>query len=165
MIAALARLAPRERALVALLVFGVVPLGLWFGVLAPLQERAAAAEARRAEAHALALWVAERAAEMPAPVSEATPGPADPAAVPPPIGTAGIEASLRAARLRPVLSALEAQEGGRLALRFDAVAFQDLMRWITRADPGWGYTIRQLRLTARDAPGMVEARIVLEPAG
>lgn len=154
---ALARRTGRERALLAALVLVVLPLALWTGVLAPLAETRAAAARELAETRALQGWVAARL-EAAGPGWQAGPGEAAP------IGLAGIEAGLERARLRHRLSALGTGAGGAVTLRFDAVGFADLMRWIEGAQGGWGYRIARLEVTGTEDPGLVAAALRLEPA-
>ena len=153
----LARLAPRERLLIAVLVFAVLPLALWFAVLAPLQERRAAAVTELQEAQALHGWVSARAAEMTALAANETTGPRTP------IGLSALEQSLVAADLRGDVSALANSGDGGIELRFDAVAFDALMGWLSLQDPAWGYDIVTLRLLRDDAPGIAAADLLLQP--
>lgn len=159
LITLLAGLAPRERAMLGVLTFLVLPVALWFGVLMPLADRRAAAETARAEALALQGWVAARATEMAALEQGGAAGPR------PPIGMSALEQSLLSAQLRPAVSELANRAGGGIDLRFDRVVFVDLMGWLGAQDPGWGYDIVTLRLTRQPEPGMVTAEIQLMPQG
>lgn len=157
LIDALARRAPRERLLLALLAFAVLPAALWLALLDPLAARRAEARAALAETRALADWVAARRAEI---AALAVPGEAGPR---PPIGLSALEQSLIEAGLRAAVSDLANRDGGGIELRFETVNFRALMAWLGRADPGWGYDIAALRLSARDAPGLVAAELRLVP--
>lgn len=154
----LAGRAPRERWLLGLLVVVVLPAALWLGVLAPLAERRAAAEAALAEARALQGWVADRAADMAA----LGPAPATTGARAP-IGSAGLEQSLIVAGLRRAVSDLAGDGTGAVTLRFDAVDFRKLVVWMSGAEADWGYAIARLRLRATDRPGQVAADLDLVP--
>ncbi|WP_204115949.1 type II secretion system protein GspM [Shimia biformata] len=156
----LLRLAPRERLLLAALVLVVLPLALALAWIEPLAARHAAAETARSEALALRQWVAGRAAD------HATRAPAT-ASHPkmPPIGLGGVEESLVAAGLRDAVADLGAGADGGIELRFAAVEFTALMRWLSEADPRWGYEIIDFRIEASDTEGLVEALFRLEPQG
>lgn len=156
----LIRLAPRERGLLGLLVLGVLPVAVVLGWLWPLHETRGQARAALAEAQALHAWVGARRAEK---AALALPE-ASAADLPPAIGVSALEQSLIARQLRPSLSALETGSGGEVALRFDEVSFVDLMRWVDREDPDWGYRISGLRIEPTDRPAYVEARLTLVPA-
>lgn len=156
----LLRLAPRERWLIGSLVFIVLPVALVLGWLLPLSEERRAAEDMLAEARALDEWVLARQDEM---IGLARPQ-ADVAGTAAPSGASALEQSLIARNLRARLSALETRDEGEIVLRFDAVNFVDLMRWVDAEDPGWGYRIASLRIERTEQPAMVEARLTLLPA-
>ncbi|MDB2408103.1 type II secretion system protein M [Jannaschia sp.] len=158
LIDALSTLSGRERVGLAALVLLALPLGVIFGVLLPLEDRTRAAQDARADAVALRVWVQERATEAAGLAPAATPD-----AVRAPIGTGGIERTLIEAGLRGAVSELSANGDGQIALRFEAVGFDALIRWLTRTEPTWGYDIAAFRLDALDRPGMVEARLTLVP--
>lgn len=151
----LLRLAPRERRLLALLIFGVLPAAVLFGLLLPLADRRDAALAAEAEALALRDWTLARRAEIPASAG---------AEGAPPVGSVGVEQSLVAAGLRGAVSELGSRAGDVLELRFDAVPFVPLASWLTGEEPRWGYRIAGLRLEALERPGMVAAQMTLVPA-
>ncbi len=155
----LARLAPRERRLIGVLVFAILPAALWFGALEPLQDRRVAAEAALSEARALQGWVARRAAEMAALAATDNTGPRAP------IGLSALEQSLIEADLREALAGLANRAGGGIELRFDVVEFTRLMDWLGTQDPGWGYDITGFRLERREEPGVVAAELLLAPQG
>ena len=154
----LLRLAPRERLLLGLLVFAVLPLAVVFGLLLPLHERRIGADRSEAEALALQDWVAARIAEIPAEAGVAP-------ETGPPIGSGGIEQSLIKAGLRGAVSALATRAGDEVELSFEEVPFVPLAGWLSRMDPGWGYRIGSLRLEALERPGLVAARLTLSPRG
>lgn len=158
LIDALLRLSGRERMLLALTA-ALVPLGVGMALLLPLQDQRIAAHTARAEARDLQTWVMARIDEKQSLTR------AIPALSQSPIGTSGVEQSLIAARLRPALSALSAEAGGTIDLRFDTVDFVALANWLSDMHPGWGYDITSLRLEAQeDAPGRIAAWITLRPA-
>ncbi len=156
----LVKLAPRERVLLGLLVVVVLPAALVLGWLLPRTEARSNAQASLAEAQALDSWVVNRQAEK-----AALALPSDSGTIPPAIGASALEQSLISASLRPNLSALETRDGGEIALRFDAVNFVDLMRWMDAEDPGWGYQITALRIDRTDRSAVVEAGLTLQPLG
>ena len=153
----LLRLAPRERRLLGLLVLIVLPLGVVFGLLLPLQEARERALTERAEAVALNLWVQDRAAEMQGlqPSVDAEPRTA--------IGTSGIEEALIGAGLRDRLSELSSDSEGVVVLRFEDVRFTRLADWLSTVSQSWGYDIALFRFEAGDAPGNVAASLTLTP--
>ena len=151
---------PRERALLALLVFLVIPLAILLGVLLPLREERAAAERALLDAAELQTWVSARADEM-----SRLAAPAAGAARSRPIGSSGIEASLIEAGLRPFLSGLNVRPGGRVELQFDEVTFVMLANWLSAMAPGWGYEIADFRFEALETPAKITARLTLVPPG
>ena len=68
-----------------------------------------------------------------------------------------------AAGLRAAASTLANTPEGGIALRFDAVAFEQLMPWLDRIEREAGYALAGLRLAALETPGMVLAEIRLDP--
>ena len=169
LIDALLRLSPRERRLLALAAL-LLPLGLAIALLLPLHERRQSAVTAHAEAEAMSLWLQGQIREKQALTRGNTPGQMTSTSplsqpVPAPIGTSGLEQGLIAARLRPALSALSAETGGLIELRFDSVEFTALADWLSAAHPGWGYRIDRFRLEPQEqAPGRVAAWITLTPA-
>lgn len=155
----LVRLAPRERVLLGLLFGIVVPAALVLGWLWPLHEARMTAEAELRATRALDAWVLERQAEK---AGLSLPRQSDD--LPSAIGVSALEQSLIATKLRPFLSGLETRAGGEIDLRFEEVNFTDLMRWMDRQDPDWGYLIAALRLERTERPAFVEARLTLVPA-
>jgi type II secretory pathway component PulM len=155
----LLRRAPRERWLIGCLVVVVLPLALALGWLLPLAEERRAAQAALEEARALEMWVLARQDEM---AGFALPR-KNPVGTGPALGASALEQSLIARNLRSSLSALETRGDGEVALRFDAVNFVDLMRWMDAEDPDWGYRISDLRLERTERSAMVEARLTLLP--
>lgn len=154
----LVRRAPRERMLIGLLCLVILPAALALGWLWPMHEARQQAEAALQEARALDAWVLERRAEK---AGLALPD--DPAEQPPAIGASALEQSLISRKLRPYLSSLETRDGGEIALRFDEISFVDLMRWMDREDPAWGYRIAAFRVERTERPAYVEARLTLVP--
>ena len=159
MIDMLLRLSPRERGLLGLLALVVMPALLWLWLIAPLLDSRAAALRQTAEARALQLWVAERAAD------QAQLGRPQGSQLAPPIGISGLEQSLVAAQLRPMVTRLSGQDDGGIELGFEVVEFALLASWLSQMDPGWGYDIASLRLQrhAEEDPGLISAELTLLP--
>lgn len=156
----LARLSPRERGLLLVLVGAVVPLAVvMLGVMPLLQARDAARTAA-IEAEAMLGWVAGQVEQLPAEGLAA----AAEETQPEPIGISGIEQSLVGQDLRRLVSQLAVRSDGGIDLEFEPVAFDRLTGWLYEVSPGWGYRIASFRID-RDEPGMVTASFVLEAAG
>lgn len=151
----------RERILLGVLVGVLVPLGLVFGLLLPLAEQREAAERALANEEKLNVWVAARAAEA------AKLAPAEPEAakdIPEPIGISALEQGLKKARLWPYVKRLEAQAQGGIALDFEEVVFTELMNWLERSHPRWGYEFDSFRMEPRAQSAMVKVSMVLVDA-
>lgn len=153
----LLHLAPRERWLLAALFGLILPAGLLFGLLLPLEEAKRMQVAEQTEAIALNLWVQERVRDF-GQVAQITDEGVRAA-----IGTAGVEQSLIAAGLRSSVTELSASSDGKIELRFDEVRFTRLMNWLSQADPAWGYEIAQFRFEAVPSSGNVAAMLALVP--
>ena len=150
----------RERVLMALLAGVLLPAALVLGVLLPMAERRAAAEQALEEARLENAWVAARAAEA----VRLAPAEAAPEQVYEPVGLSELEQGLKRARLWPYVKRLEARSQGGVALDFEEVEFTDLMNWLERRDPEWGYRFESFRIEPRLQPAMVKASIVLRAA-
>lgn len=148
---------PRERALLALLVAGVLPLALVFGLLLPLRAGQQAALEARTQAVAMNLWVQDRARELAA--LDAAPRAGPQAAV----GMSGIEETLIAAGLRAAVSDLGQDSRGQVSLSFEEVRFTRLMGWLSEVTPGWGYDVAAFRIEAGPVPASVTASFTLVP--
>ncbi|TCK99857.1 type II secretory pathway component PulM [Shimia isoporae] len=153
----LGRLSGRERALLGVLVGVIAPLALWFGLLAPLAQDRVTALSSLNEARALEAWVNDRAAENA--LLRAT----APQKSPPAIGASGVEQTLISSGLRESLSGLSDPGDGTLALRFDEVAFDALILWLSNSEAVWGYELNSFRLERTDVSGVVSAELALHP--
>ncbi|MGH1356936.1 MAG: type II secretion system protein GspM [Thalassovita sp.] len=148
---------PRERILLALVTFIVLPLGLVFGVLLPLVETRQQAQHDLLQAQALQFWVHDRAAEAGSYTG-------DPSQIPgPPIGLAAIEQSLLDAKLRAPVTSLAAQANGGVEMVFEQVDFVRFANWLSSGHPGWGYDLVSYRIEATETPGRVAVTLVLGP--
>lgn len=152
----LLRLTGRERALLLVMALCLVA-GVGAGLLLPLADRRAAAEARVAEARALDVWIAARTSEAGRLRAAAGPGPV------PPIGLAALQRSLEQARLIDRVATLSARTGGGIEMRFEAVDFDSLIAWVTQVEPAWGYAFAALRIERGTEPGLVTAQIEIVP--
>lgn len=157
---ALARLTRRERLLLAVLAFVVLPAGLIFGVAQPLQERRAAAQTALDDALAQRAWLEARRAELGA--LPATDAPEEPAASDP-IGLSGLEASLTEAGLRDAVDQIGGAGGDGVTLRFAEVSFTRLMPWLDETEAEAGYSLATLRIERGASTATVAAEVVLEP--
>lgn len=153
----LAERSGRERMLFALLVLVVLPLGVAFGLVLPMHEARATAQAERAEAQAVQAWVAARVVENRSLVT------APEVLRPPPMGSAQVEQSLIEAGLRADVSQLGEGDGGVVTLQFDEVTFTRLANWISAEEPRWGYGLGSFAFEATDRSGKVRARLTLTP--
>jgi general secretion pathway protein M len=152
----LLRLTGRERLL--LLVMALVLLGgLAAGLLAPLGDRRAAAEAALTEARALQVWVDARAIEAQMLRAASGPGPVTP------IGLAGVQRSLEQAGLIEQVATLSARRGDGIEMRFEQVPFDRLIGWVTQVEPIWGYRFAAFRIEQGAEPGLVVAQFDVLP--
>jgi type II secretory pathway component PulM len=153
----LIRLAPRERVLLGFLVLVIVPIGIVFGVLVPLNGARETALSQSAQAIALNIWVQDR-------VSEANTLVQSPNSVPRrAVGTSEIEQDLISLGLRDAVSELSSDSDGVVALRFDDVRFTRLANWMSALDPASGYIISDFRIEATETSGNVVATLTLVP--
>jgi type II secretory pathway component PulM len=150
-------LSRRERLLIALCIFVVLPLAIVFGLLLPLSADRKAAAHAHAQAQALHLWVQDRAAEAGSftPAATETTGPA--------LSLAGIEQSLIDAKLRGQVTALSARANGGVELVFDQVDFIRFATWLSSNHPGWGFALDSYRIERGDTDAKVAAALLLSP--
>lgn len=151
-------LSTRERILLGLGVFLVLPVAVLFGLLIPLTEERTQAEALQTEAIALNQWVQDRAIDKRR-LDTIAPTRKDG----PPIGLAGLEQSLISAKLRGSVSTIGARPEGGVELLFDRVDFRRLTTWLSSSHPAWGYMIDSYRFEATGQPGQVAAAMLLSP--
>ncbi|MGH1424196.1 MAG: type II secretion system protein GspM [Pseudooceanicola sp.] len=149
---------PRERKLLGLLAFGVLPLAVVFLGLAPLNANRQAAHRNVAEAEQQLLWIKEQSRRYP-PKTETDASGGAPVA-----GLAGLEQSLVASGLRKAVTGLTNRRAGQVDLRFDRIAFGALMPWLSGVEATAGYRPAAFVIEATDTPGVVAASMTLEPA-
>ena len=153
---------PRERVLLALLTFAVLPIVLWLALLDPLLAARDAARAERAQAQALVDWYTQTRAfiaTLPAPDVADTPL----AAGTPPIGAAALDAQIALTQLAPALASLSAEADGRVVLSFAAAPFDALIGWAEGLPDTAGYRIETLSILRGPEPGLVDADLALAP--
>ncbi|MBY6113186.1 type II secretion system protein M [Mameliella alba] len=154
----LLRLTARERGL--LLVMALVLIcGAGVGLLWPLSERRAGAEAALIEARALEAWVTARAGDAQMLRNASGPGPVAP------IGLAAVQRSLAGAGLADRVATLSARQGEGIEMRFEGVSFDRLIAWLTQIEPVWGYRFAAFRIDRGAEEGLVDARIEVVPEG
>jgi len=155
--------APREQWTLGLGGLCVLAVVLWIGVIDPLSQAAARAEARLAAARELDTWMlrvseeAERRRAAGQPVGE--------------LATLASLSGLVSASTADVgfgqtLKRVVPEESGAVRLWFEAVAFDDLLAWMIRLQEFHGVRVTALQVT-REAKleGLVRANLTLEPPG
>jgi type II secretory pathway component PulM len=148
----------RERVLMGVLFFVIVPLAVVFGILLPLRDQQNAAVQAQSQAQALHQWVIARtreAGQIPKETSQVQSNTA--------IGSRGIEQSLITANLRPAVSSIGVRDGGIVELQFEVVTFNRLANWLSANETTWGYDIAAFRFEAIDESGKVSASLTLTP--
>ena len=135
----------------------ILPLGVVFGVLFPLQDARKTALSERTQAVALNLWVQDRVRDVKAlnPMPERGTRQA--------VGTSEIEQDLISAGLRDAVRELSSDSDGVVELRFENVHFTRLADWLTGLDPAWGYDVSLFRFEATETTGNVAATLTLAP--
>lgn len=75
------------------------------------------------------------------------------------------ERSAREVGVGAALKRLDGADGGRVRARLEAAPFGTLVRWLATVQSGGGASIESLTLERGADPGLVDASIVLTPAG
>lgn len=75
------------------------------------------------------------------------------------------ERSAREVGVGATLKRLDGGEGGRVRAHLEAAPFGTLVRWLAAVQAGSGASIESLTLQRGAAPGLVDANVVLLPAG
>lgn len=73
-----------------------------------------------------------------------------------------IEVSANAAGIKEAMERVQ-PEGKGARLWFDTIAFDTLVRWLAELEQRQGLVVSQLSVDAGAAPGMVSARVLVEP--
>ncbi len=149
-------LSGRERLLISVLLFLVLPAAIYFGVLVPMERGRDQARVDLVEASALLQWTQARAEEAQRLQLVARD------AAPEPIGVSEIERSLAEVGLRRDLSELSRQDSD-IELQFEAVEFTALGAWINSTSLSWGYEVSSFKVERGSEPGMVRALMTLTP--
>ncbi|SLN47713.1 General secretion pathway, M protein [Roseovarius litorisediminis] len=157
----LAGLSQRERWLMLLLVFAVLPVGLFYGVVLPLSDARDAARREVADAQAVEAWVGDQAAVFMA-MKGATGQKATTQGAP--VGISGIEESLVSAGLRKDVAQLANNAAGGITLRFETVRFTAISEWLTASAGVWGYDLTSFTFERGKEPDVVAAELNLVPA-
>ncbi|MEE4297952.1 MAG: type II secretion system protein M [Pseudomonadales bacterium] len=147
--------APRDQRLLVLLAAFLLIVAVYLAVWVPIQDGLTVARSRHADALADQRWmianrdVARRAAGR----SSAGAGRSGQALL------SVVANSARRAEL--TLNRFQPEGGDALAVSLDDVAFGDLVAWLETLAREEGIEVRQASVDARDAPGRVRARLVL----
>ncbi|KMW59438.1 General secretion pathway protein M [Candidatus Rhodobacter oscarellae] len=155
----LAQLSGRERALLGLMALVALPLAVVFLAVLPMTEARDAARQQAREATALRDWVAGQVRQMPlsAEAASATNAEANTSEV---IGLAAIEEGLIGAGLRDQITQLADRSDGGVDIALEDALFDELSRWLSDAEPRWGYRLHAFRIEAA-SPGLVRAQFEL----
>jgi general secretion pathway protein M len=73
-----------------------------------------------------------------------------------------IEVSANAAGIKEAMERVQ-PEGKGARLWFDTIAFDTLVRWLAELEQRQGLVVSQLSVNAGAEPGMVSARVLVEP--
>ena len=151
----LAGLSARERLLVvAALAIGATA-ALFIGVVEPLSAARHETAARLADRIELLEWISTRAAEAKAlheSLGDGGTGTATGA-----VGIAEVEASVSARGLRPALTRLTPQPGGRFEARFEDVSYTTLVGWIAESSRRSRVTVTSIVIEATGRLDRVDA--------
>ncbi|CEA02136.1 Type II secretion system protein M [Pseudomonas saudimassiliensis] len=155
-----AGLAPRERIVLAGGAMLLVLVVLWLMIWEPLAQKR---EQLRADISALTAdlsWMEQVASQVKrraAQQGSASNGAAAGGSV-----LTLVEVSARAAGLRESLERVQ-PEGQGARLWFNETSFDGLLRWLAELEQRHGLQISQLAVDAGTAPGVVSARVLVEP--
>lgn len=151
-------LAARERRLLGFGAAVLAAAALYAGVWSPLDDERARLRTATAAARADLAWMRAAAARLDAvPVARAA-GAAGAVAGPLP---RRLEQSAQAAGISASLRQLDAGADGRLAVRFEAVAFDALLPWLETL-AAQGVRVVQFDIEREPGAGRVSARLVLD---
>jgi len=154
--AILASRSPRERWLLALMVFIVIPVGFAGLVVFPLLDQRASARGALDEALATRDWYQARQSEI---AGLQAPADVPNAVAVAPIGLGGIEDSLIAADLRDQVGLLANAQGDAVTLSLQEVPFEALMAWVDQINVTGGYRLAALQITRSEVAGFVDAQL------
>ncbi len=156
-----AGLAPRER---IILIAGLAVLGfllVWLVVVEPVVNQRADLRSEVMQLTADHTWMQQTAVEVRRRAGMQRDS------QPAPTGVGGsvltlIEVSANAANIKDAIERVQ-PEGEGARLWFDSVAFDTLVRWLAELEQRQGLLVSQLAVDAGVEPGMVSARVMVEP--
>jgi general secretion pathway protein M len=147
---------PRDQRVLQLLALFLAAVMLWLLVWVPVRDALAVARARHADALDDYRWILAHREEALA-VASARPGAGNRT------GQALLsEVASSARRNSLTLNRFQPEGQDALAVSLDDVEFGALVLWLERLRVDLGVTVRQASVDARDQPGRVRARIVLQ---
>lgn len=148
--------APRDQRVLQLLALFLLVVTLWLGVWMPIQDSLAVARSRHADTLADQRWmIANRDAARRAAGRQDTGGSRSGQALLSTVANSARRAGLTLNRFQP-------EGGDALAVSLDDVAFGELVSWLETLAQEDGISVRQASVDARDAPGRVRVRLVLD---
>ena len=147
----LAGLAARERLLVVAALATGATVALFIGVVEPLSSARHESAARLVDRIELLEWISALAAEAKALRKSLGDGGTGT------VGIAEVEASVSARGLRPALTRLTPQPGGRFEARFEDVSYTTLVGWIAESSRRSGVTVTSIVIEATGRPDRVDA--------
>lgn len=156
-----AGLAQRER---IILIAGLVVLGLlviWLLIIEPVVNKRADLRREVMQLSADHTWMQQAALEVRRRAGMQSAGQAGAAVAGGSVLTL-IEVSANAANLNEAIERVQ-PEGDGARLWFEAVPFDGLVRWLAELEQRQGLLVSQLAVDAGTEPGMVSARVLVEP--
>ena len=156
-----AGLAQRER---IILIAGMVVLGLlviWLLIIEPVVNKRADLRREVMQLSADHTWMQQAALEVRRRAGMQSAGQAGAAVAGGSVLTL-IEVSANAANLNEAIDRVQ-PEGDGARLWFEAVPFDGLVRWLAELEQRQGLLVSQLAVDAGAEPGMVSARVLVEP--
>lgn len=155
-----AGLVPREQRIVLSGLVALVVLLLWLGVWEPIAESRAALRSETSTLSTDLAWMQQVADQVRRRGAQQRSQPSS-------IGAGGsvltlIEISANAAGIKEALGRVQ-PEGQGARLSFDEVGFDSLVGWLNDLENRHGLQIRQLAVDVSSSPGMVSARLMVEP--
>ena len=146
---------PREQGLVAV---GFALILLLFGYLAvwePLQKRQQSSRTQVEQLRTDLTWMQATAARWPSTQAADSPATGESLA-------SIIEQSVRRAGLTNRVKRIEARSRGDVQIVFEAVSFDDMLRWLSTLAQQNGVSVAQASVDATPQSGLVNARLVLQ---
>lgn len=155
-----AGLAPRERVILIVGMLVLAVLLIWLAIVEPLANQRASLHSEVATLSADHDWMQQVATEVRRRAA------AQPGSGAGKLGNGSVltlvEVSANASGIRGAMERIQ-PEGQGARLWFDRVSFDALMRWLAELEKRQGLQISQLAVDAGSAPGLVSARVLVEP--